>query len=309
MSKTTAPPRPPNRLGGAQRRAPAAHQHPPAAPASSEEPGAPLGEYQGPDGEAREIVLTPGRRGGVLVIDRAADTLGDPRLVAALAPDEPTENAGIVTALYLADTAGRRCGALGDTELAEPPAASQQEPKPQRLPQRLLDANKNRYRVQTLPAAHDNGSEVRWTKAPPAGREGPTVIVTLRSTVGALEAYEPALAISERALAASAPAVRATLAGELRRLRNSAMVLNRLLREHVQAEVARGTSLRELAHRCGRVQRNRAGVECGEAAWIARRVGLITEASLATPNHWIHSTVLALIAREALDVNPGEVEL
>jgi hypothetical protein len=245
----------------------------------------------------------------VLVIDRDADTLDDPRLVAALAPDEPTENAEIITALYLADTAGRHCGALGDTELAEPPSASQQESKPQRLPQRLLDPNKNRYRVQTLPAAHDNSSEVRWTKSPPAGHEGPTAIVTLRSTVGALEAYEPALAISERALATSTPSAGATLAGEIRRMRNSAMVLNRLLREHVQAEVARGTSLRELAHRCGRVQRNRTGIECGEAAWIARRVGLITEASLATPNHWIHSNVLALIAREALGVNPGEVEL
>ena len=60
-----------------------------------------LGRYTDRDWPRREVVA--GRRGdgSVLVVDRDALTLGDRRLVAHLAADEPAENAALVCAHYL----------------------------------------------------------------------------------------------------------------------------------------------------------------------------------------------------------------
>ena len=77
----------------------------------------PLARYTDRDGREREIVRLPGAHGSALVVDRAAHNLGDERLVAHLCPDEPQENARIVSSLYLSDPPGRRCRALKDDDL------------------------------------------------------------------------------------------------------------------------------------------------------------------------------------------------
>jgi hypothetical protein len=65
----------------------------------------------------------------------------------------------------------------------------------------------------------------------------------------------------------------------------------------------------EIAIRCGRVKRDRRGNESGETSWLARRLGLLPEGGQSTPTPWIHSDVLALIARSGLGLSPREVEL
>ena len=87
-------------------------------------------------------------------------------------------------------------------------------------------------------------------------------------------------------------------------------MLNRRLRLLVLAKVERRElSMSEIAIRCGRVKRDRRGNESGETSWLARRLGLLPEGGQSTPTPWIHTDVLALIARSGLDVSPREVEL
>ena len=61
--------------------------------------------------------------------------------------------------------------------------------------------------------------------------------------------------------------------------------------------------------RCGRIKRDAAGNESGETSWLARRVGLLPEGGRDAPTRWIHTDVLALIARDGLGVSPREVEV
>ena len=70
-----------------------------------------------------------------------------------------------------------------------------------------------------------------------------------------------------------------------------------------------GLSLSEIAIRCGRVKRDCKGNESGETSWLARRLGILPEGGRSAPTPWIHSDVLALIARDGLGVSPREVEL
>jgi hypothetical protein len=101
-----------------------------------------------------------------------------------------------------------------------------------------------------------------------------------------------------------------SLRAELARLLASPIVLNRGVREAVLAAVARGdSSLSEIAIRCGRIKRDRRGNESGETSWLSRRLGLLAEGGQDTATPWIHSDVLALIARQGLGMSPREVEL
>jgi hypothetical protein len=101
-----------------------------------------------------------------------------------------------------------------------------------------------------------------------------------------------------------------TLDDELQRLEGSTLVLNRRLREVVQSAVKhRGLSMSEIALRCGRTKRDRAGRVSGETSWLARRIGQAPEGGEQHPSPWVQSDVLALIAREGLRVCPREVEL
>ena len=90
----------------------------------------------------------------------------------------------------------------------------------------------------------------------------------------------------------------------------SPIVLNRALREAVLERVGSGElSLSEIAIRCGRVKRDSGGNVSGETSWLGRRLGLLPEGGKSSPTPWIHSDVLALIARSGLGMPPREVEL
>jgi hypothetical protein len=137
--------------------------------------------------------------------------------------------------------------------------------------------------------------------------------VSLRQVVAELEAYEPACRLTERALrdlGARREVSATTLRLELDRVRDSPIVLNRRLREAVITAVSSGRlSMSEIAMRCGRVKRDSNGNESGETSWLARRLGLLAESGGGSPTPWIHSDVLAVIARQGLGVAPREVEL
>jgi hypothetical protein len=64
-----------------------------------------------------------------------------------------------------------------------------------------------------------------------------------------------------------------------------------------------------IALRCGRVKRDRRGNVSGETSWLTRRIGLAPEGGSSNPTPWVHSDVLALIARRGLGIEPREVEL
>lgn len=68
-------------------------------------------------------------------------------------------------------------------------------------------------------------------------------------------------------------------------------------------------TLSEIALRCGRIKRDRRGNISGETSWLACRIGQLPEGGQQKPGPWIHSDVLALIARDGLCVSPHEVEL
>jgi hypothetical protein len=153
---------------------------------------------------------------------------------------------------------------------------------------------------------------LRWRRHPPqVGGEGE--VVSAREAVAALESYEPVCALTLGGLSRHAGGEEvstAVLRMELARVRESPIVLNRRLREVVLVTVARHElSMSEIALRCGRVKRDRRGNESGETSWLARRLGLLPEGGHSDPTPWIHSDVLALIARRGLGVSPHEVEL
>ncbi len=149
--------------------------------------------------------------------------------------------------------------------------------------------------------------ELRWLRSPD------DCAVSIREVVGALENYEPVRAHTRAALTRHGGDARlsvAVLRAELRRLDASRIVLNRGLREAVlEANRARGLSMSEIAFRCGRVKYDARGNPSGETSWLARRVGLSPEGGERRPTPWVHSDVLALIARAGLDLSPREVEL
>jgi hypothetical protein len=146
------------------------------------------------------VIARPGVGGSVLVIDQDAEALGDRRLVAHLTTDEPAANARVVAELYLADPQGRFARALEDRDWVtladgrEPPDG----PEPP-APGELRDAHGRRYRL----AAVDDyryGRQTRWLRRGARGRSEP---VSVRTVIGALEAYEPARALTRTAVARS----------------------------------------------------------------------------------------------------------
>ncbi len=148
--------------------------------------------------------------------------------------------------------------------------------------------------------------ERRWMRECPGHRTEP---ITLRDLVGLVEEYEPALSFTAAVIEQHSRGV-AALAVELRRFATTGLTLNRRLRETVERHVARGeASMSEIAVRCGRVRHDSKGKESGETSWLARRLGIAPEGGESTPTPWIHSDVLALIARQGLGIAPMDVEL
>jgi len=260
----------------------------------------PLGRYlQG--GREREVVVVDGPSRSRLVIDRLAKGGGE-LLVAALAADEPPANAAIVARHYLADPTRGRCRPVGESDLQvlAPEAAAPPGPVARSWRVQL----QGRGRTFLIGAA---AGQLRWVER--SGRR--LAVVRLRSVVGALERYEPALAVTRAALrsfAADRGLSTDRLSEELRRLETTPLVLNRRLREAVLAAAADGLSFSEIALRCGRTKRDRANGVGGATTWLARRVGLVAEHGAKAPSPWIHRDLLALIAREGLGLPPREVE-
>ncbi len=301
-----------------------------------------LARYTDAEGRLREVLARPGHAGSVLVVDRDAATLGDRRLVAHLAADEPPENAGVVCRAYLRDPRGRRCRPVTPEDLLAAPFS---EGGPQRDCQlgcapppetvELLDRHGYLHRLEAFDAGMSI-PELRWRRLAAgtelggsAGRpegdrsEGDGLEShrskvgrqpeSVRDVVGCLESYEPVRTLTAAAVALHRedPAVSvAVLRAELQRLDASRIVLNRGLRRAVLLALrTRGLSLSEIAFRCGRVKRDGKGNSSGETSWLARRVGISPESGGGEPTPWIHSEVLAVIARLGLGVSPREVEL
>jgi hypothetical protein len=264
------------------------------------------------------VVLRAGFAGSVLVVDREAASLADCLLVAHLAADEPVENAALVCRSYVDDVRARRCRCRRVTDqdartapLPEAPGSpldcesteSYTEP---------TDALGFTYRLE-LVAAGMSIPALRWCRRGLRLASEQSEQISLRSAIACLESYEPLCSLTQRALAAHGQDMEistAILSAELVRVQESPIVLNRRLREVVLAALDnQRLSMSEIAIRCGRIKRDCKGNESGETSWLARRIGLLTESGQSKPTPWIHSDVLALIAREGLAVSPREVEL
>jgi hypothetical protein len=277
-------------------------------------PSKTLARYTDWRGQAREIVARAACAGSVLVLDRDAATLSDRRLIAHLAADEPVVNAAIASRCYLAQARRERyvCRPLLAGDLSSIPFADAFEDgsSAQCAHQHAVDRLGRRYELTHLPTGMSI-PELRWCRASKNGVEAE--LVSVRDAIAQLESYEPIRTLTRRALHLhdGAGEVSVTvLRAELSRIQDSPIVLNRGLREAVLAMTeSQGLSMSEIAVRCGRIKRDRAGNESGETSWLARRLGLLAEGGRETPTPWIHSDVLALIARDGLGVSPREVEV
>jgi AraC-like DNA-binding protein len=292
----------PRRRATRSRRQRASHEHPA------------LGHYVDRHGHAREVIAQQGAAGSTLIVDRDCAGHGDPRLVAHLAADEPAENAALVCRSYLHDltAGGARPRKLTPEDAHVAPFADQRETdagQPQEIHVQPVDRFGRAYSLELVPGGMSI-PELRWCRGErDTSRAGEPV--SLRDAIAALECYEPVRERTLKALAQDAGAVSTTLLRvELARVQQSPIVLNRRLREVVLATVARyELSMSEIALRCGRIKRDRKGNESGETSWLARRIGLLPEGGHSLPTPWIHSDVLALIARRGLGIGPHEVEL
>ncbi len=283
--------------------------------AADRTPSCLLARYTNHAGCPREVLALPGHGGSVLVLDRDAVTWGDRRLVAHLAADEPVDNAYLVCRHYLRDPRPCRCRALAPEDLLTAPFSEGCEPHSQNgeldrpsSPRtvQLRDRHGACHRLEPV-AAGLSIPELRWCR-----RAGATESV--RDVVACMEGYEPVRALTVAALARHRddPTVSvAVLRGELQRIDASRIVLNRELRRAVlHATRTQGLSLSEIAYRCGKVKRDGKGNCSGETSWLSRRVGILPEGGGdGQPTPWIHSEVLAVIARDGLGISPREVEL
>ena len=263
----------------------------------------------------RELVVLAGAAGSLLVVDRRATDGSDARLVAHVAADEPAGNAAIVGDVYLADPRRPACRLLTPDDLVAagtptPPAPDPVAPGGWPV---LVDRHGYRFHLDAIPGGGYHIPELRWLREMPVGCHGAAECVSARRVVGALEDYEPVRSVTAAAVEHHRrdPSVSvANLGLELRRLNVSPIVLNRRLREAVlDASLRRGVSLSAIALACGRAKLDCRGRHSGETSWLARRVGLLSDDAARRPNPWVHTDVLALIARNGLGLAPHEVEL
>jgi hypothetical protein len=268
-------------------------------------------------GHLREIVTRAGCGGSVLVIDRDAATLADRRLVAHLAEDEPRENADIASHCYLTQAQRGRCRCrlvLPEDLTAIPFAGDFHDDPPcpsETAHDHAIDRLGWRYELARLQTGMSI-PELRWCRR--RSRDGvEDEPMSVRQAIAYLESYEPVRARTRRALQlhdCDGTVSTTVLQGELSRIEASPIVLNRGLRQAVLLAAERqGLSMSEIAMRCGRIKHDSAGNKSGETSWLSRRLGLLPEGGRKTPTPWIHSDVLALIARDGLAVSPREVEL
>jgi hypothetical protein len=259
----------------------------------------------------RRIVAVTRSDQSVLLLDAPGSGIAGARVLAHLTPDEPHENARILCSMYLADPTRGQCRAINAGDLL--PSAAPIAPRPPRAlsSEPLVDSHGRSYCLRVL--VNGQGlAELRWIRSPGRAGSRDGEPITLREVVGCLQDYRPARIASPEAIAQvkGHGVSTAELRGELARLMASPIVLNRALRERVQHQLDAGVlTLSEIAMRCGRVQRDQRGNGSGETSWLSRRIGLTCATGASEPSPWIHSDVLALIARDGIDVAPHEVEL
>lgn len=275
-----------------------------------------LGDYLDTCRRSRELIARPGSAGSVLVIDRDVATRGDARLVAHLEADEPPENAVLVCADYLRDehVERRRCRPVTAEDARTTPLAEPPEVDVRTVSVRVeepVDRLGFSYCLERLETGMSI-PELRWCRRAAAQTPRPDP-VSLREVIARVQSYEPMRALTCQAVALEScqGAVSVTvLRAELARVLDSPIVLNRALREEVMCRVERDElSMSEIAIRCGRVKRDGRGNASGETSWLARRIGLLPEGGQEAPTPWLHTDVLALIARKGLGISPREVEL
>ncbi len=274
----------------------------------------PLARYTDRRGRPREVIVRRGLAGSALVVDRDAITHEDCLLVAHLCADEPPQNAQLVCANYIHDvrTRAMRCRRLSDSDERTPPLADELALTPASAAEqsRVTDAAGHSYRLQRVPVGMSIPA-LRWCRS--YGDSPDVEAVSLRQAIAQLESYEPLRTATMHALARhrhDTTLSTAVLGAELIRVQESQIVLNRRLREVVLAKMrADGISMSEMAIRCGRCKRDSKGNESGETSWLARRLGLLAESGQSTPSPWVHSDVMALIARRGLGLSPREVEV
>lgn len=263
----------------------------------------------------------------MLVVDRDTPTLGDRRLVACIAPDEPPESTAAVCAMYLNDPL-KGCRRVQAQDLQGVPDTCQElaglvwddgeNLDPFELTKRGRDGRLYTYCLELadtgkLEAQGGPEAQLRWCRRVAGADRRSSTPVSLREVVGELESYEPVCEITRRACAAHRDDPRvasAMLLGQLTRLRESPIVLNRGLREAVlHTAASRGLSMSEIALRCGRVKGACKGMCSGETSWLRRRLGILPESGTERMTPWVHSDVLGLIARDGLGMSPREVEV
>lgn len=267
-----------------------------------------LGSYRDVKG-AREILSFALCDDSVLVIDTPSGGLPGALLLAHLTPDEPAENPSVLCGIYLADKEKGHCRPLTPQDLKTNTDSHRASAVRVQWREVLTDAEGRRYRLSHI-KGRTTVPELYWTSCSP---EDPERLepVALRDVVAALEAYEPARAMTVAALAdtEAEEVSTAKLRASLTRVIESPILLNRGLREAVQRAASHGTTLSEIAQRCGRTKTDQKGNISGETSWLERRIGLRPESSCREPKRWVHSEVLALIARDGLGIAPCEVEL
>jgi hypothetical protein len=318
MSPTTSPALP-TRRGPFSRRDPHARSRPLPShhPAHHEaiRTSTRLASYSDEQGRPRELLALPGHGGSVLVLDRDAATLCDRRLIAHLAADEPQGNAELVCNHYLQDARGRWCRRMRPEDLRISPLACEADGMQHDLNGQdalVTGRDGNLYRLSPVQGERCI-LQMRWCLAATEGDDRCRQQASLREVIGAVESYEPMRTLTEQAIARHAEDHKVSvtrLRSELERLDGSPVVLNRRLREAVLDAVDRdGTSMSEIALRCGVVKRDRRGKISGETSWLARRIGIMPEGGEKAITPWIHSEVLGSIARKGLRISPREVEL
>jgi hypothetical protein len=283
-----------------------------------------LARYRDSHGRLREVLTRPGSGGSVLLIDRDAATRRDRRLVAHLGADEPPANAALTCRHYLSQPRHRFCRPLTPEDLRVTPFAENLRVTPHAEDRQrsnvgaedcqLLDSHHRSYRL--LPCSEGIAvPELRWHCLQPLHQGGDPRPLRLRAVIAALQRYEPVRTLTARAVVRHRLDSRLSIAAlrdELERMDARPIVLNRALREAVLEAIAvPGVSLNELAIRCGRFKHDPRGNRntYGDTSWLARRVGLLPNAGKTEPTPWIHSDVLALIARRGLGISPREVEV
>jgi hypothetical protein len=271
----------------------------------------PLASYVTARGKPRAIYAEPGAVGSVLVVDRDAVSGEDARLIAHLAPDEPLANARLVCRHYLA--APRGCRALRPEDLETAPVTLPEPEEPLQDVQPVRAASGTGFQLIEIVTAAGPPPELRWSLADGKVSPSKAIVVSMRRAIATVEDYEPIRTLTCAAIARhrrDRNVSITTLSCELRRVTTSPIVLNRLLRETVLGFIDEsGMSMSAIAMRCGRIKRDRRGNVSGETSWLARRIGLLPEGGASVPTPWVHSDVLALIARRGLGVDPREVEL